>query len=195
MSKLHLKTEHLVIRDFVEEDWQDIVEMRTQEEVARYEPWDTTTWAERERVVERIREQRALTFELGKYTEFAALLGNKAIGSVGVKRLSDVHKNAEVGWVFRRSLLGSRLRHRSRPRPDGLELSDTRASPHHRRMRRPQRLLVPAHGTPRDAARSPPRQELLLERGVDRRPRVRGPQRRMAAPSTAPLHRSCARST
>ena len=101
MSKLHLKTERLVIREFVEEDWRDIVETRTQEEVARYEPWDTTTWAERERVVERIREQRALTsYMVGKYTEFAAVLGDKAIGSVGVKRLSDVHQDAEVGWVF-----------------------------------------------------------------------------------------------
>ena len=101
MSKLHLKTERLVIRDFVENDWRDIVEARTQEEVARYEPWDTTTWAEREKVMERIREQCALTFDtLGKYVEFAALLGDKAIGSVGVKRLSSVHKDAEVGWVF-----------------------------------------------------------------------------------------------
>ena len=101
MSKLLLKTERLTIRDFVEDDWRDIVETRTQEEVARYELWDTTTWAEREKVVERIREQRALTFDmLGKYVEFAALLGKKAIGSVGVKRLSDTHKNAEVGWVF-----------------------------------------------------------------------------------------------
>jgi RimJ/RimL family protein N-acetyltransferase len=101
MSKLLLKTERLTIRDFVEEDWRDIVETRTQEEVARYEPWDTTTWAEREAVVERIREQRALTFDmLDKYVEFAVVLGEKAIGSVGVKRLSDTHKNAEVGWVF-----------------------------------------------------------------------------------------------
>lgn len=101
MNKLLLQTERLTIRDFVEEDWRDIVETRTQEQVARYEPWDTTTWAEREGVVERIREQRALTFDmLSKYVEFAALLGEKAIGSVGVKRLSETHKDAEVGWVF-----------------------------------------------------------------------------------------------
>ena len=101
MSKLLLKTERLTIRDFVEDDWRDIVKTRTQEEVARYELWDTTTWAEREKVVERIREQRALTFDmLGKYVEFAVVLEEKAIGSVGVKRLSDTHKNAEVGWVF-----------------------------------------------------------------------------------------------
>lgn len=101
MSKLLLKTERLTIRDFIEDDWRDIVETRTQEEVARYELWDTTTWAEREKVVERIREQRALTFDmLGKYVEFAVVLGKKAIGSVGVKRLSDTHKDAEVGWVF-----------------------------------------------------------------------------------------------
>jgi RimJ/RimL family protein N-acetyltransferase len=100
MSKLLLKTERLTIRDFVEDDWRDIVETRTQEEVARYELWDTTTWAEREGVVERVREQRALTFYmLGKYVEFAVVLGEKAIGSVGVKRLSDTHKDAEVGWV------------------------------------------------------------------------------------------------
>ncbi len=101
MNKLLLKTERLTIRDFVETDWQDIVETRTQEEVARYEPWDTTTWAEQEKVVGRVREQSALTFDmLGKYVEFAVVLGDKAIGSVGVKRLSDVHKGAEVGWVF-----------------------------------------------------------------------------------------------
>lgn len=101
MNKLLLQTERLIIRDFVEEDWRDIVETRTQEGVVRYEPWDTTTWAEREGVVARIREQRALTFAmLGKYVEFAVVLGEKAIGSVGVKRLSNTHQDAEVGWVF-----------------------------------------------------------------------------------------------
>ena len=101
MTKLMLKTERLTIRDFVEDDWQDIVETRSQEEVARYELWDTTTWAEREKVAGLIREQRALTFDmLGKYVDFVVVLGEKAIGSVGVKRLSDIHKDAEVGWVF-----------------------------------------------------------------------------------------------
>ena len=101
MSKLLLKTERLTIRDFVEEDWPDIVETRSQEEVARYELWDTTTWAEREKVAGLIREQRALTFDmLGKYVDFVVVLGEKAIGSVGVKRLSDTHKDAEVGWTF-----------------------------------------------------------------------------------------------
>lgn len=101
MTKLLLKTERLTIRDFLEEDWPDVMEMRTQEEVARYEPWDTTAWAEREKVARRIREQRALTFEMvGKYVEFAVVLGEKAIGSVGLKRLSDAHQDAEVGWTF-----------------------------------------------------------------------------------------------
>ncbi len=97
MSKLLLKTERLTIRDFVEEDWPDVVETRSQEEVARYEPWDTTVWAEREKVVGRIREQRALTFDvLGNYIEFAVVLGEKAIGSVGLKRLSATHKDQNI---------------------------------------------------------------------------------------------------
>lgn len=97
--KLVLKTERLIIRDFREDDWRDIIERTTQEEVALYEPWDTTMWADKEKVTEWIEAQQALTFELiGKYLEFAVVLGDRAIGSVGVKRLSETHKNAEVGW-------------------------------------------------------------------------------------------------
>ena len=164
MSKLHLKTERLVIREFVEEDWQDIVETRTQEEVARYEPWDTTTWAERERVVGRIREQRALTsYMVGKYTEFAAVLGDKAIGSVGVKRLSDVHKDAEVGWVFDARYWGQGY---ATEAARALMDWSFRTLELHRITAVCDAATSPrtAYGTPRNAARSPPRQELLLER-------------------------------
>ena len=102
MSKLHLETERLVIRDFVEEDWQDIVETRTQEEVARYEPCGTRPPGPSGKgsLSASGSSVRSPLDMVGKYTEFAVVLGNKAIGSVGVKRLSDVHQDAEVGWVF-----------------------------------------------------------------------------------------------
>ena len=99
MSKLHLKTERLVIRDFVEDDWRSIVARTTQAEVARYMPWDTTTWAEQEKVVAWIREQQTLTLTtFGKYIEFAIEREGEAIGDVGFKRLSEVNKVAEIGW-------------------------------------------------------------------------------------------------
>ena len=99
MSKLHLKTERLIIRDFVEDDWQSIVARTTQESVAQYMQWDTTTWAEREKVVTWIREQKTLTFgTVGRYLEFAVERDDDAIGTVGLKNLSKVNKVAEVGW-------------------------------------------------------------------------------------------------
>lgn len=99
MSKLLLKTERLTIRDYVEADWRAIVQQTTQEDVARYMEWDTTTWAEREKVAAWIEEQQALTFDtFGKYIEFAVEKGGEVIGNLGVKRLSEVNRVAEVGW-------------------------------------------------------------------------------------------------
>ena len=99
MSKLLLKTERLTIRDYVEADWQAIVQRTTQDEVAQYMVWDTTTWAEQEKVVAWIREQQTLTLEtLGKYVEFAVEKDGRAIGTVGLKHLSKTDRVAEVGW-------------------------------------------------------------------------------------------------
>ena len=99
MTKLLLKTERLTIRDYVEADWQAIVQQTTQEDVARYMEWDTTTWAEREKVVAWIKEQQVLTFStFGKYIEFAVEKGREVIGNLGIKRLSEANKVAEVGW-------------------------------------------------------------------------------------------------
>lgn len=99
MSKLHLTTERLTIRDFIVDDWQSIVQRTTQEDVAQFMAWDTTTWAEREKVVAWIQEQQTLTLTtFGKYVEFAVDKAGRAIGTVGVKHLSAVDKVAEVGW-------------------------------------------------------------------------------------------------
>ena len=96
---LKLKTERLLIRNFREDDWQSIVARSTQEDVAKYMAWDTSTWAEKEKVVGWIREQQ--TFDLGtlgKYVEFAVELDGESIGVVGIKRTSRTNKVAEVGW-------------------------------------------------------------------------------------------------
>ncbi len=99
MSKLQLTTERLVIRDFVENDWRSIVERTTQESVARYMQWDTTTWAEQEKVTAWIQEQQTLTFDtVGKYLEFAIDKDGVSIGTVGLKRLSTANRDAEIGW-------------------------------------------------------------------------------------------------
>lgn len=101
MNKLLLQTERLTIRDFVEDDWRSIVERSVQEDVARYMEWDTTTWAEREKVVAWIREQQTLTLDtFGEYVEFAVELGEASIGTVGLKRSSKLNKVAEVGWAL-----------------------------------------------------------------------------------------------
>ncbi len=105
--KLLLKTERLTIRDFCEDDWKDIAERTAQEEVALYMPWDTNTWAEREKIVNWIEEQRTLTFEtVGRYLEFAIVLDEKNIGDVAIKRLAEGHEVAEVGWVLSREHQG-----------------------------------------------------------------------------------------
>ncbi len=101
MSKLHLKTERLTIRDSTEADWQSIVERTTQESVVRFMTWDVTTYAEQTKVVAWIREQGVLTLTTpDKHLEFAVEKDEIVIGNIGFKRPSEVDEPAEIGWSF-----------------------------------------------------------------------------------------------
>ena len=98
--KLHIETERLLIREYQESDWQAIVERTSKEEVARHMFWDTNRWSQKE-VIEWIRGQQALSLETtGRYVEFAVVRDDVCIGDVGVKRLSEVNQDAEIGWTF-----------------------------------------------------------------------------------------------
>ena len=99
--KLNLVSERLIIRDFVDEDWQAIVERTTQPDVAQYMTFNADTWAERDKVLSWIAEQRKLDLGVfGKYVEFAIVRNGESIGDVALKRLSKTNKNAEIGWAL-----------------------------------------------------------------------------------------------
>ncbi len=107
MTKLLLKTERLTIRDFEEEDWHAIVQRTTQAEVAAFMPWNEAAWAEQEKVVAWIREQRALDFSTtDRYLEFAVVKDGLNIGDVALKRFANNPKSAEVGWTLDPALQG-----------------------------------------------------------------------------------------
>ena len=100
-NKLKLVSERLTIRDFVDEDWQAIVERTTQPDVAQYMTFNADTWAEKDKVLSWIAEQRNLDLGIfGKYVEFAIVKEGKSIGDVALKRLSKTNKNAEIGWAL-----------------------------------------------------------------------------------------------
>lgn len=107
MSKLHLRTPRLSIRDFREHDWQAVVHRTSNPEVARYLICDTTRWTDEEMVLGWIREQRSYDLSvLDRYLEFAVLLGERNIGDVGFRRISHTPTLAEVGWVFDAEMQG-----------------------------------------------------------------------------------------
>ena len=98
---MYIKTERLVIREHQESDWHAIVSRTSKEAVARYMFWDTNRWSQKEEVVSWIRKQREFSLEtIGKYIEFAVVKDDVCIGDVGVKRLSEVNQDAEIGWTF-----------------------------------------------------------------------------------------------
>lgn len=107
MSKLHLRTPRLNVRDFRESDWLDVVRRTSSPEVARYMTWESSNLSDKETVLDWIREQR--TFDLSvldRYLEFAVTLAGRNIGDVGLKRFSHTPTLAEVGWVFERAAQG-----------------------------------------------------------------------------------------
>ena len=112
-----VKTERLLIRDFREDDWQSIVARSTQEDVAKYMAWDTSTWAEKEKVIGWIREQQTLDLgTFGKYVEFAVELDGASIGVVGIKRYSEqIRLRKSVGTSTPR--IGAKATRRKRTEP------------------------------------------------------------------------------
>ncbi len=107
MSKLRLETARLVIRDFRESDWPDVVRRTSSPVVTRYLSWDCARDADKETVLAWIREQR--TFDLSvrdRYLEFAVMLEGRNIGDVGFRRSGHTPDLAEVGWIFEEAVQG-----------------------------------------------------------------------------------------
>jgi RimJ/RimL family protein N-acetyltransferase len=100
-SRLAIQTERLTIRDYKEDDWEDFLELTSQEQVAKFMHWHPTKAENKEAELEWIREQNGLSLNtLGRYLDFAVVLGDKVIGDVSIKRLSEDNKDADVGWFF-----------------------------------------------------------------------------------------------
>ncbi len=100
-SRLVIQTERLTIRDYQESDWTDFLELTSQEEVARFMHWSPTKAEDKKKELEWLREQNCLPLDtVGRHLDFAVVLGNKVIGDVSIKRLSEENKDADIGWFF-----------------------------------------------------------------------------------------------
>jgi RimJ/RimL family protein N-acetyltransferase len=99
--RLVLQTERLCIRDYREDDWDDFLELTSQEQVAKFMHWKPIEVENKEAELEWMREQNSLPLDnIGRYLDFAVVLNEKVIGDVSIKRLSEDNKDAEVGWFF-----------------------------------------------------------------------------------------------
>ena len=107
MNRLRLETERLLIRDFQEGDWRDVVRRTSSPEVARYMTWEPEGWRDEETVLGWIREQQSYDLSvLDNYLEFAIVKDGVNIGDVGLKRFGHTPTLAEIGWVFERAAQG-----------------------------------------------------------------------------------------
>ena len=92
-----IETERLIIRRFKEEDWKDLYEYLSDEEVVRYEPYQTFSVEEAQREV----KGRA---ESPNFFAVCLKKNNKLIGNVYFAKQE--FKTWEIGYVFNRVYQG-----------------------------------------------------------------------------------------
>jgi ribosomal-protein-alanine N-acetyltransferase len=103
---LPLRTERLVLRDFVGEDWSQVHEYGSDPEVVRFMPWgpnsETATHEFIERALAAQREDPRTKFEL------AVTLADdgRLIGGCGVRVSAPADRGADMGYCLRRECWG-----------------------------------------------------------------------------------------
>jgi RimJ/RimL family protein N-acetyltransferase len=96
-----IETPRLLLRPFVAEDLDALVDLRSRPDVARYLYWEPNSREEVERELDRRIRQRTLERE-GDDVHLAAMLreGGLVIGDVSLDWLSERHRRGEIGFVF-----------------------------------------------------------------------------------------------
>lgn len=92
-----LETERLVIRRFKEEDWEDLYEYLSDEEVVRYEPYQAFS-------IEASQNEAKSRAESPAFLAVCLKENNKLIGNIYFAKQE--FKTWEIGYVFNRSYQG-----------------------------------------------------------------------------------------
>ena len=92
-----IETERLIIRRFKEEDWKDLYEYLSDEEVVRYEPYQTFS-------VEEAQREAKSRAESPQFFAVCLKESNKLIGNVYFAKQE--FKTWEIGYVFNRVYQG-----------------------------------------------------------------------------------------
>lgn len=88
-----LETERLIIRRFKEEDWEDLYEYLSDEEVVRYEPYQVFT-------IEKAQKEAKCRAESPAFFAVCLKENNKLIGNIYFAKQE--FKTWEIGYVFNR---------------------------------------------------------------------------------------------
>jgi RimJ/RimL family protein N-acetyltransferase len=105
MSRVILRTERLVLREFTEEDAEAIYRINSDSEVTRY-THDSFTSVEQALAI--LRSAPLADYQKHGYGRWACLLGEELIGFCGLKYLEDLHE-VDLGYRFLRRCWGAGL--------------------------------------------------------------------------------------
>ncbi len=98
---LPLRTERLLLRPFVDDDLEAFHGMFGRAEVARYLYWEPRTLDESREALERVKAMTSFEAE-APGIRLAAVLpeSGTVVGDVSLRRVSEVHRQGEVGYVI-----------------------------------------------------------------------------------------------
>jgi len=103
---VELKTERLIIRDFVSEDWKTVHTYGADPEVCRFLPWGPNSEDDTKSFIQIAIDQQAeaprKSFELAVFTK----RNNVHLGGVGIRVKSLSNNDADIGYVMRRNEWG-----------------------------------------------------------------------------------------
>jgi RimJ/RimL family protein N-acetyltransferase len=96
-----IETARLILRPFNAGDFDDLYAYQSRPDVARYLTWEARNRAQARRALEEQCAETTLDAD-GKWLTFAVVWreANRVVGEIGLKRLSQEHRQGETGFVF-----------------------------------------------------------------------------------------------
>lgn len=98
-----LQTERLILRDFVEEDWQLVHDYGADAEVVRYMPFGPNTEQETRSFISTVLESQKEKPRISYNFALISRQDNKLIGNCRIKVTSAEYKEGEIGYILNRN--------------------------------------------------------------------------------------------
>jgi RimJ/RimL family protein N-acetyltransferase len=98
-----LQTERIILRDFIEEDWQAVHEYGSEPQAVKYMPFGPNTEQDTKSFIKTVLDSQKEKPRLSYNFALVNKLDNRLVGSCRIKTTNTEYKEGEIGYILNRN--------------------------------------------------------------------------------------------